>query len=488
MRYVALGRVSTQQQSDNYSRAVQFEAIHSYAKQQNWTPVAEFFDTASGSEKGLSERDGLTQALAFLRVRKADYLIMNEVSRLGREATVIKELIERVYEYGGKLGVASERRLYDSALEAQELLFWQGAVSQYEYLLIKRRTSRGKKKAFEAGSYIWTAIFGYRVEKVDGIKQLVVNPDEAEVIREICERFAAGETKSEIARWSKLSLNRIIKMLKEDTVVYAGGTRLMTITLEGVKYERNQKFPAIITTDLLTRIKELNRVSYRQDRQPTPFLGIIECYCGGSGSSYVNVKNRRGVRRVQIACSTVVRARARRYAGNDEGHRCKHSLSARIITEELFGYLNGNLDYSSDTEALSLVIESQEEENRAIHNKLKELDDKRIELIDSLSKIENLLNIAEVVDRQLGQLKEEEARLTQHLLRLNTWIEGDRAKLKILRDTDWPAAIESISAAIKKDEWKIANDLLNQLGIRIAIDFNNPNPRQTIEVRVATPV
>lgn len=488
MRYVALGRVSTSQQTDNYSREVQFDAIHAYAKQQNWTPVAEFFDTASGSEKGLSERDGLTKALGIIRAKKADYLIMNEVSRLGREAVVIKELIERVYEYGGKLGVASERRLYDSALEAQELLFWQGAVSQYEYLLIKRRTGRGKRKAFEAGSYIWKPVYGYRVEKVGGIKSLVIHPEESEVIIEVCNRFIAGSDKTDIVRWGvknghNLSLRRVSKILKEDLDVYAGESRKLSVTIEGVKYEREIFFPAIVTTEVQEKVSRIARVVYRRDREPTPYLGIIQCHCGGTGSNYVNRINSDGSRRVQIACSTVLRARARVHAGKEPGYRCKHSLASTIITDELLSFLeNKNEEFSALLEALALVVENEEEEIRALNKRIEELQDKRVKLVDSLSNLDNLVHIAEAVNNQLGKLKEEEDSLREAAQGFH--LKEDKDKLDRLSSIDWTTQTKEIFRAIQTDQWKEANQLLSDLGIRILIDFNHPNPRQTLEVQL----
>lgn len=488
MRYVALGRVSTTQQTDNYSRAVQFDAIHAYAKQQNWTPVAEFFDTASGSEKGLSERDGLTQALALLRAKKADYLIMNEVSRLGREAVVIKELIDRVYEYGGRLGVASERRLYDSALEAQELLFWQGAVSQYEYLLIKRRTGRGKKKAFEAGSHIWKTIFGYRLEKVDGIKKVVPHPEESQVVVGIAEKFIEGQDKTEIVRWGlslgfNLSLRRVSKILKDDIGLYAGGSRNLSITIEGVKYEREVFFPAIITTEMYKKVLKVNRVVYRRDRQPTPYLGIVECYCGGTGSGYVYKRNSDGTRRVQISCSTVPRARARVHSGKEPGPKCKHSLSSGIISEELLAFLGkANEEFNNSIEALTLVVKEGEALATNLRESIERIQEKRIGLIDSLGKMENLVHIAEAVNSQLGKLKEEEDALRAVLS--DSRLSEDKEKLERIKGINWDEATDKIFRAIKTDNWKEANQLLADIGVRILIDFNHPEPRQTLEVQL----
>src|SRR6056297_1148320 len=106
MRYVALGRVSTDVQGNNLSRDVQFESIHAYAKGQLWSCVGEFFDTASGSQKGLEERAGLRKALDLIEEGEANLLLLYDTSRIGREGNVVDNLIQRVYELGGKVGVA----------------------------------------------------------------------------------------------------------------------------------------------------------------------------------------------------------------------------------------------------------------------------------------------------------------------------------------------------------------------------------------------
>jgi hypothetical protein len=81
-RGVGYGRVSGEVQRDNYSLETQRDGVATYAAANGITLVGWYADVDSGANR---DRDQLAEAIARIRQRDADVLIVYVVDRLGRD-------------------------------------------------------------------------------------------------------------------------------------------------------------------------------------------------------------------------------------------------------------------------------------------------------------------------------------------------------------------------------------------------------------------
>jgi len=494
VRYVGVGRVSTDSQGQNLSREVQFEAIHAYGRAQLWHCVGEFFDTASGAEKGIDERDGLSRAITAIAEKRADYLLMYDVSRIGREAVVIRDLIDRVYAVGGRVGVAVERRLFETALEGRESMFWTGNVSEWEWLQVRKRTQTGKKKALELGSFVWRPVFGYRLEKQGKAKKLVVDGTKSPIVVEVFERLARGEQRSSIARWCQSQgyrwENRRLAKFIERADLYAGGSIELGVTLEGVRHTQVVRYPPLITLELAERVKASRIMRFRGDSKPTPYLGVLVCRCGRGGMAVARAVGRTGRRRVQLACSTKLREKRRRAAGHAPESHCSHSLAETKLTKYVVAYLlRGHEEFRNDIDALALVVQVLERNVAELQAALAKNGAERDRLLNRVLSFERLDNVVEALNARLGTLSDEEKAIRNALARQEDHLRHDSEKLKHMTGQDWRESSARVLLAIEAEEWREVSRLLAGLRVSIIVDFANPSPEETVEIQIgAAPV
>ncbi|MCA1687905.1 MAG: recombinase family protein [Actinobacteria bacterium] len=100
------------------------------------------------------------------------------------------------------LGVAlrSATEHYETATAQGRLLFQMlGSFAEFERSTIRERTQDGLHRKYREGRYMGIVPYGYFLDRGAGRLQIV--PEEAEIIREIFERIAAGGTLYAMAMW-----------------------------------------------------------------------------------------------------------------------------------------------------------------------------------------------------------------------------------------------------------------------------------------------
>jgi site-specific DNA recombinase len=176
-----------------------------------------------------------------------------------------------------------------------------GSFAEFERSTIKQRTRDGLHREYREGRYMGRAPFGYRAgDGEDG--RLEVVPEEAELVRGIFERIAAGgPLYSEAARlndlgafppsWKYPGVKRppakqwipaTIRIIVRNTT-YSGTHRITLSTGEVVE----QRVPAIIEPELqrqaLARLEENRRFSGGKKTRYYLLSGLVTCEtCGCS--------------------------------------------------------------------------------------------------------------------------------------------------------------------------------------------------------------
>lgn len=141
-------RVSTDGQAqDGYGLDAQRDAIQSEADRRGWTVL--FIEDAGRSGKNI-KRPGLTQALALLKKREYDGLVVAKLDRLARSMKDTADVMERAEKQGWSL-VALDLGL-DMTTPAGELVAnIMAAVARWERRMISVRTKDGLAVARSKG-------------------------------------------------------------------------------------------------------------------------------------------------------------------------------------------------------------------------------------------------------------------------------------------------------------------------------------------------
>jgi site-specific DNA recombinase len=200
-RAALYARFSTEKQREA-SIDDQFRVCDRIAREQGMTVTARYSD--AGISGGTTERPGYQSMLEAARAGKFDLILAEDLSRLWRNRA----------EYGARsaeledLGVHLVTALGDDTRrDGFMILTIKSAIAEHARRETSYRTRRALEGLALTGKPTGGRTYGYRSGRQWLKKTLVVDPDEAAVVRRIFERRAAGGTPYEIAR--ELNTDRV---------------------------------------------------------------------------------------------------------------------------------------------------------------------------------------------------------------------------------------------------------------------------------------
>ena len=212
-------RKSTEQtgvSDEEKSVARQIEHAKLYAAKKGWTvPEALIFvdDGISGAE--FVKRPGFIRLMTALKPRPSfQVLIMSEESRLGRESIETSYALKQIMDAGVRVFFYLEdrERTLDNAMD-KVMLSLANFSSEMEREKAKQRTYDAMLRKAKAGHVTGGKVFGYdnrEVLSAEGHRLhvlRVVNPKEAELVRQIFDMSAGG-----------LGITRIAKQLNAEGI------------------------------------------------------------------------------------------------------------------------------------------------------------------------------------------------------------------------------------------------------------------------------
>lgn len=197
VKVVAYYRVST----DNQNPKRQEQEIKQYCTGFNLSIVKEFTEIESGKIK---IRPGLTSLIDFVSNsnNEIDYVIISEISRLGRTSEVLRT-VEKLTDL--KIGLISKKECLTTLNEnktknatAEMILGVMSALNSYELETMKIRCNSGMLTAARAGK-VSGGYNPYGYQKENNVsKKLVINKLEAEVVKQIFNWYNEGISTYEI--------------------------------------------------------------------------------------------------------------------------------------------------------------------------------------------------------------------------------------------------------------------------------------------------
>lgn len=153
------------------------------------------------------EREGLNELKELIAQGNVDCVYINEISRLSRRPNVLYSIRDQLKDAKVQLICQnpSFRLLKDndrSSFDQNALLMFSlfAGFAEGEMMEKKERFRRGKRRAALDGRYNGGAIpFGYKID-YDRNKRIVLDEKDALRVKEIYDRYEAGETQLTLAK------------------------------------------------------------------------------------------------------------------------------------------------------------------------------------------------------------------------------------------------------------------------------------------------
>lgn len=295
MRGAIYSRVSTEIQ--DYGR--QTDELKDYAARNNIEIKYIFEEKVSGFRDDRVE----FQKLEKLTKDDIDIVLVWELSRLSRRSIFIQQVVKDFAIKGISVFTKKEslRTLDDDGTENRNAMFTIGVISmiaEQEVDTMKERTISSKRRYIlkEGRSYTSTAPYGYNY--IPATRQLIINEDEAMVVRRMYQLSTEGVSTNRISKIltsegiktkkgnSNWSLSTVRDILHNP--VYKGLPEY-TMTIRGKKVTEIVSAPAIVNEDTFEQSER--ELSERRNRSKSEMInqpllrGLI--FCTDCGRRYI---------------------------------------------------------------------------------------------------------------------------------------------------------------------------------------------------------
>ncbi len=182
-------RVSTAMQVDGYSLEGQESEIQAYCELNNIKILEKFSDEGKSGKDTKGRPQFMKMLKAVEEKEEVDYIVVWKLSRFGRNAREVLNALDIINQH--KCNLISKADNIDSSMVTGKMLITLlSIVAEMERENIIEQTNNGKKyNALKGGWNGGQAPYGYKL--VD--KELVINEEEAEVVKRIFELFTVEQ-------------------------------------------------------------------------------------------------------------------------------------------------------------------------------------------------------------------------------------------------------------------------------------------------------
>jgi DNA invertase Pin-like site-specific DNA recombinase len=195
LRVAAYCRVSTDSEDQRNSFAAQQSYYNDYIRNHDSWQLAEIYADEGITGTSAAKRDDFLRMLSDCRKGRIDKILVKSISRFARNTKECLEYIRELKALG--ISVFFEEHNIDTKMVTSEMLTAVlASCAQAESESISKNMRWSYQKRMESGQFITCkAPFGYRL--VD--RQLVIEEQEAEIVRLIFRLFLSGWNTIEIA-------------------------------------------------------------------------------------------------------------------------------------------------------------------------------------------------------------------------------------------------------------------------------------------------
>src|SRR6266849_619523 len=321
MRVALYFRVSTDEQKERASIETQREFAAQYCKVHEITVISSYSDDGISGTIPVAERPDGSRLLSDARAKKFDTILVYKLDRLARSTLEILKVVETLGQWGIAIKSMTEPFETDSSV-GKFLVSMLASVAQLERDAIRDRSGAGMERVARLGKWLGgRPSFGYQV--IDG--KLAIQPEQAEIVKEIFRMFLSGSTQRAIAHhlnaqdvihplgldgagvnrlWHEATTSKLLR----DTI-YAGTFRWRKTTarkrlgrrITFIKAPQSSQIscsvPAIISTEdfeeTQRRLEQNLRRSQRNARNFYLLRSLVKCGCCGRTYVGLTANNRR---------------------------------------------------------------------------------------------------------------------------------------------------------------------------------------------------
>lgn len=194
-RVAAYARVSCGKDAMLHSLSAQVNYYSQYIQQNPaWEYAGVYVDEALTGTK--DSRPEFQRMLADCKTGKIDRILTKSLSRFARNTVTVLESVRMLKSLGIDV-YFEEGNIHSLGADSELILTLLASFAQEESLSVSENQKWRIRKGFEQGEVMcWRFMLGYRIEH----GKVEIDPDGAEIVRDIFHRAIAGETYGSICR------------------------------------------------------------------------------------------------------------------------------------------------------------------------------------------------------------------------------------------------------------------------------------------------
>lgn len=291
-----MARVSSDEQAKGYSLDIQTEKLLSHCQRENISVVNIYKEDHSAKNFNRPEFKKLLQYLSKNK-NKVDYLLVTSWDRFSRNVTESFAIINRLKQYGCEVR-AIEQPLDLTIPENLMILSVYLALPDIDNRRRSIKITEGVRAAKKNGRWLGKAPFGYKVERDEKNKPLLVAGEKAKIVRRIFNDIANGQSQAEVRATLKKKGIYFAETTFSELIrnrLYIGEIFVTADKAEDGYYVKGVHH-GLIDESLFTRVQEIIQKNQKRNktariksfREDFLLRGMIKCdNCGNSltGSS-----------------------------------------------------------------------------------------------------------------------------------------------------------------------------------------------------------
>ncbi len=190
-RVALYARVSSEMQVEGKSIDAQLAEMREYAQARGWEIIEEYVD--AGFSAKTTKRPEFQRLLNDMKTGAFDIILVHDLSRLSRSIYDIFDIFAQLGECDVGFASVKEQQFDYSKSTDRFVLQMLSLLNQYYLDILSEHVSKSKRQRVRQGLHNASIPpFGYqRADSPD--KPFEINPEEAEVVRFIFERYATKE-------------------------------------------------------------------------------------------------------------------------------------------------------------------------------------------------------------------------------------------------------------------------------------------------------